>query len=132
MVHAGPIPDPHEAPPETVVREVREETGLEVEVDRSARRLLRLPAARRKIVVCEFFCRVVGGEPTLSDETVGLGWSAEGELLRHLRAHRVRLADAFAVSAGEAGPPSSGRRDGAELTGARRSQAAASSLATRT
>jgi 8-oxo-dGTP diphosphatase len=102
----GGYADAHEPPQETVVREVLEETGLEVEVER----LLGLYSVTRrggsKIVVGQFICRVVGGEPTLTEETNGLGWFGEDELPEPIfGTHRLRLVDAFAVWRGEAQPP---------------------------
>jgi ADP-ribose pyrophosphatase YjhB (NUDIX family) len=102
----GGYADPLEAPQETVVREVREEVGLEVEVE--ALLGLYSVALRRggKIVVCEFFCRVVGGEATTTDETTAFGWFEEHDLPERLfSTHRLRIADAYAVLRGEVTAP---------------------------
>jgi 8-oxo-dGTP diphosphatase len=102
----GGYADPHEPPQQTVVREVEEETGLEVEIER----LLGLYSVTlrngSKIVVCTFECRVVAGEPTETDETIGFGWFGEHDLPDPIfSTHRLRLADAFAARRGQAVPP---------------------------
>src|SRR5689334_6061125 len=98
----GGFADPHEAPQVTVVRETREETGLDVEVERLFGLYSVTTRSGGKIVACAFLCRVVGGEPVLTDETVGIGWFGERELPEPIfPAHRVRLVDAFAFRRGE-------------------------------
>jgi ADP-ribose pyrophosphatase YjhB (NUDIX family) len=102
----GGYSDPHESPMETAVRETREETGLEVEIDR----LFGLYAATQrsggKIVVPVFLCRLVGGELGTTDETTAFGWFAEDALPSPIfPLHVVRLADLFAYRRGEAEPP---------------------------
>jgi 8-oxo-dGTP pyrophosphatase MutT (NUDIX family) len=102
----GGYADPHEPPQATVVREVHEETGLEVEVERLLGLYSVTQRSGGKIVVGQFICRVVGGEPTLTDETVGIGWFGQDGLPEPIfGTHRQRLADAFAVWRGEADPP---------------------------
>ncbi|HEY3109592.1 MAG TPA: NUDIX domain-containing protein [Chloroflexota bacterium] len=102
----GGYADPHEPPQETAVREAREETGLEVETERLLGVYSVTLRDGGKIVACAFICRVVGGEPTLTDETVGFGWFGEHELPEPIfGTHRLRLRDAFAVRRGEAEPP---------------------------
>jgi len=70
---------------EGVKREVREETGLEVEplatvdvVDRIARD----GAGRVQFhyVLVDFLCRVTGGSEAFADDAVGLRWAAMDEL----------------------------------------------------
>lgn len=86
------------------VREVREETGLDVEVTRligvysdPAFQVVRYPDGHvvHYISAC-FECRVVGGRLALCEETLALDWfdpaSLPGELLP---IHRLRIDDAL-------------------------------------
>jgi 8-oxo-dGTP pyrophosphatase MutT (NUDIX family) len=70
----GGTPEPGESPEQTLVREVREETGLDVEVEAEVgiwlRRGFRPHAAR------VYRCRVAGGTESPSQETPRLGWFA--------------------------------------------------------
>jgi len=97
----------HDEPPErTAVREVREEIGLECEIDRLLGVYSIDAVVGWRIVVFEFLMRWVGGEPRESDETIGWGWFDEDALPERVFAnHRLRIADAFAVRRGLAVPP---------------------------
>jgi ADP-ribose pyrophosphatase YjhB (NUDIX family) len=67
--------EPNERPVDTVVREVREETGLEVEVRRLVGLFTRMPSAENgphTLVAVVHLCDVVGGELTLSHEGTDL------------------------------------------------------------
>ena len=101
----GGFADADEPPGATAVREVFEEVGLEVEIDR----LLGVYSARGavgRIVVIEFLMRWVGGEPRQTDETLDWGWFHEHEMPDPVfRNHVKRIRDAFAVRRGEAEPP---------------------------
>ncbi len=102
----GGYSDAHEPPKETVVREVREEVGLEVEVEGLLGVYSVTQRSGGKIVAITFFCRAVGGEARTSDETIEVAWFPEEALPSPLfGAHPVRIADAFAVRRGEAAPP---------------------------
>ncbi|MCP4541767.1 MAG: NUDIX domain-containing protein [Chloroflexi bacterium] len=63
--------EPNEKPKETVVREVREETGLEVEVKQLVGVFTRMPSAQNgphTMIAVVHMCEIVGGELTLSHE----------------------------------------------------------------
>ena len=67
--------EPNEKPVEAVVREVREETGLEVEVKQLVGVFTRLPSGDHgphTMIAVVHLCEVVGGELTLSHEGLDL------------------------------------------------------------
>jgi ADP-ribose pyrophosphatase YjhB (NUDIX family) len=102
----GGYSDPDEPPERTAVREVREEIGLECEIDRLLGVYSIDSATGWRIVVFEFLMRSVGGEARETDETIGWGWFGEDELPeRMLGNHRLRVGHAFAVRRGDAEPP---------------------------
>jgi len=86
--------EPHEAVPEGVVREVREETGLHVEVGRMVG-LYSKP--QKHEVVLTFTARVVGGTMQPSDEADFHEWVAPDELPTRniLPKHLERIEDAL-------------------------------------
>jgi 8-oxo-dGTP diphosphatase len=109
----GGYSDPMEPPQETVVRETREETGLEVEVERLLGVYSVTQRAGTKIVACSFFCRVVGGELRTTDETIDVGWFEESALPERIfSTHRQRIVDAYAFFRDPSLPPFV--RDGVE------------------
>jgi ADP-ribose pyrophosphatase YjhB (NUDIX family) len=90
-------------------REVREETGLEVEP-------LMLTGVyknmKRGIIALVFRCKVTGGEPGLSDETVAFRWATESEVEELTsEAHAIRVLDALR----NAGPAAIRKHDGQQL-----------------
>ena len=67
---------------EALAREVREETGVEVTVERLAAIYSnRTPPAR---VIHAFICRSTGGQPTPSDETRAVEWVPRDAVLPRL------------------------------------------------
>lgn len=97
----GGAMDPGESIAETAVREVKEETGLDVEVVSlvgiysNPRHVVEYAdgEVRQQFSVC-FACRPIAGEPTPSDETTEVGYFAP-EAIEHLDMHpsiRLRIA----------------------------------------
>ena len=93
--------DPGETPAEAVVREVWEETCLEVE----ATRLIGVycnpnwiskyaDGNRWALVVMSFECRVIGGALGLSDETTDFGYFSPDDLPPLIETHYRRIEDA--------------------------------------
>ena len=81
----------HERPHETVVREVREETGLEVRVDR----LSVVDVARPEAIALIFRCSVTGGEMRARPgEISAVHWVSDAQLESFERWRRdlIRLA----------------------------------------
>lgn len=76
--------DVGESPSSAAVREVREETGYEVEVDKLAgvydKLLHEHPPAPHHAYLMFFLCRLVGGKPTTSVETTEVAWFPEDGL----------------------------------------------------
>ena len=71
--------EPNEKPAQAVVREVWEETGLTVEVQRHVGHFTRLPSAvngPHTMIAIVFLCGVTGGELTLSHEGLALAYRA--------------------------------------------------------
>jgi ADP-ribose pyrophosphatase YjhB (NUDIX family) len=116
--------DASESPDEAIVREVREETGLEVEVvcflgvgtSPRAKRAVG-PAVHGNIVSHAFLCRAIGGELTYTTEALRHGWFASDALPAPMAARRHVDLIASAIAAREGrlvwpvvkryGPPSS-------------------------
>jgi ADP-ribose pyrophosphatase YjhB (NUDIX family) len=71
---------PGETPAAACVREVAEETGLQVEVVCLAGRVERPSATGGVYVIDDFVCRLVGGELTAGDDAVDARWVTRAEL----------------------------------------------------
>ncbi len=90
--------EPNEKPVKAVIREVQEETGLEIEIKQLVGVFTRMPGAQNgphTMIAVVHLCEVVGGELTLSHEGSALrywpideiqGWHANHE--RYARAAR--------------------------------------------
>ncbi|WP_329127870.1 NUDIX hydrolase [Streptomyces sp. NBC_01465] len=105
----GGVLEIHESPEDGARREIREETGLDVEVERLTGVYKNLS---RGIVALVFRCRVSGGVARPTDETRAVDWLTPDEVTaRMTEAYAVRLLDAWSD-----GPPSVRTHDGVRLT----------------
>ena len=90
---------------QTVVRETREETGLDVAVEKPVG-VYSAPhpyyaAKGKQLVALVFLCRVTGGDLAVSDETTEFGWFRTSDLPPDIvPTHPRRIADAMAVRCG--------------------------------
>lgn len=72
--------EPDEDPADACVREVREETGLVVEVLRYAGRVVRNAPAGGVFVIDDYVCEVVAGELRAGDDAAAAGWFTLAQL----------------------------------------------------
>ena len=96
--------DPGETVEETCIREVYEETGLNVRVTRlvgvysDPHRLVEYPDGNKAhVVALSFVAEIIGGELGLSDETTDFGYYSVEEMdeLEMLLNHKERIVDAL-------------------------------------
>jgi ADP-ribose pyrophosphatase YjhB (NUDIX family) len=71
---------PDESPDDACVREVAEETALEVAVVRLAGRVERAAPGGGVYVIDDFVCRVVGGALSAGDDAADARWVSRDEL----------------------------------------------------
>ena len=72
--------EPDEEPADACVREVREETGLVVEVLRFAGRVVRNAPTGGVFVIDDYVCKVVSGELQAGDDAAAAGWFSLAQL----------------------------------------------------
>lgn len=90
----GGVLELHETFDQGVRREVLEETGIEVEVERLTGVYKNMP---RGIIALVFRCSPIGGQPTASDEAISVHWLTIEEIRRRMDpAYVIRVIDAFA------------------------------------
>lgn len=78
----------NEAPEDACVREIREECGLEIVIDRIAGTVCRRDlAGMTEYVITDYFCSVVGGTAVAGDDATELWWCEAPQL------HTARLTD---------------------------------------
>lgn len=104
----GGYMEPGESVAEACAREVREETGLHVHVERlvavysDPHKLLEYPDGNRyQLVVLHFAAETTGGELAVGDETTEVGYFSRADV-EHMDVgdfDRQRIADGFAASA---------------------------------
>jgi 8-oxo-dGTP diphosphatase len=89
----GGILELHETIPAGLVREVREETGLEVEPQALSGVYKNM---RRGIVALVFRCRIIGGKPRPTREAEQVSWLSPDEISNLMdEAYATRLLDAL-------------------------------------
>jgi 8-oxo-dGTP diphosphatase len=104
----GGVLELEESVEEGLAREVLEETGLQVEVERLSGVYKNMA---RGIVALVFRCRVAGGELTRNPEVLDWRWLSRDEVSREMdQAYSVRVLDAL-----ESGPPAVRSHDGQAL-----------------
>ena len=74
--------EPGESDGDAVVREVREETGLVVEVGELAGRVTRPGLGRDIIEIADYVCRPISGALRAGDDAAAARWVAAAELRR--------------------------------------------------
>ena len=92
--------EPNERPIDAAVREVREETGLEVEVKQLVGVFTRMPSGRsgpHTMIAVVHLCEVVGGELTLSHEGLDLRYWHIDEMDRWHATHERYARAAYAM-----------------------------------
>jgi 8-oxo-dGTP diphosphatase len=104
----GGILELHETIQAGLIREVREETGLEVEPQALSGVYKNM---RRGIVALVFRCRIIGGEPCPTREAKQVSWLSPDEVRNLMdEAYATRLLDAL-----RPGPPAIRAHDGLSL-----------------
>ncbi|MEW1798656.1 NUDIX domain-containing protein [Streptomyces virginiae] len=104
----GGILERDERPEEGVLREVAEETGIEVEVERLTGVYKNLALG---VIALVFRCRPVGGVEKLSEESTAIRWLTPDEAKSAMReVFAVRVADAL-----DGGSPHVRSHDGVRL-----------------
>ncbi|OKI67437.1 NUDIX hydrolase [Streptomyces sp. MJM1172] len=89
----GGILERDERPEEGVLREVAEETGITVEVERLTGVYKNLTLG---VIALVFRCRPIGGEEQLSDESTAVRWLTPDEVEQAMKeVFAVRVADAL-------------------------------------
>lgn len=107
--------DPGELPPAGVVREVEEETRLQVAVERLTG-VYYWSTVREEYLAFVFLCRPVGGRPQRTDEALQVGFYRPDRLpWPTLSLHRERIRGAMRH---KSGPPNWGRQRPARWLGA--------------
>jgi 8-oxo-dGTP diphosphatase len=84
--------EPGESPARACVREVAEETGLEVVIERLVGRVIRDAPGGGQYVIDDFLCRQTGGSVRPGDDATDVDWFSRSQLAEAL------LADGVAAS----------------------------------
>lgn len=110
----GGVLELHETVEQGLLREVREETGYDIEIDAQTGVYKNM---ERGVIALVFRCRIAGGRPRhTTPETMNLRWLEPHEVARFLdAAYAVRVTDALDVCSG---PPAIRAHDGQALLAA--------------
>lgn len=87
----GGVVEPDDSLEGAVAREVKEESGVEVDVVRLSGVYKNIRVKGRYVVSLAFLCRAVGGELTTGDETTDVGWFSPEEALGMISRERMRI-----------------------------------------
>jgi ADP-ribose pyrophosphatase YjhB (NUDIX family) len=96
--------EPNEKPVQAMIRKVREETGLEVNVKQLVGVFTRMPSAKNgphTMIAVVHLCEVVGGELTLSHEGLALRYWPIDEIQRWHATHERYARAAYEMWASE-------------------------------
>ena len=95
--------------PDGLRREIREETGLDIEPDALTGVYKNMP---RGIIALVFRCKITGGQLATNDEVTAFRWASETDIHQLTsEAYAVRLLDGLR----EGSPPAIRQHDGTEL-----------------
>ena len=92
--------EPNEKPFEAAIREVQEETGLEVEIVQFVGIFTRMPSIKNgphTMIAVVHLCEIVGGELTLSHEGLALGYWAIEKMQDWHASHKKYALAAYEV-----------------------------------
>jgi len=92
--------EPNEKPVEAVVREVLEETGLEIKVRQLVGVFTRMPGAKsgpHTMIAVVHLCEIVGGELTLSHEGTALRYWSIDEVRNWHATHEIHARAAYGM-----------------------------------
>lgn len=87
----GGVVEPDDSLEGAVAREVKEESGIEVDVVRLSGVYKNIRVKGRYVVSLAFLCRAVSGELTTGDETTDVGWFSPEEALGMISRERMRI-----------------------------------------
>lgn len=100
--------EPNERPIDTVVREVSEETGLDVKVGRLVGVFTRTPSAEdglHSMIAVVHLCEVIGADLTLSHEGLALRYWSIDEVQDWAATHEQYARAAYAMWMSDGTPP---------------------------
>ncbi len=96
--------EPNESPADGILREVREETGLEVEIKQLVGVFTRKPSAKmgpHTVVSVVHLCEIIGGELKISHEGHALQYWAMDDMKNWHASHEIHARAAYKMWASE-------------------------------